>query len=65
MFESFVAQKLPDVGVVLLFDVGLIVLAIGPGAGLLDALGLQPVVDVVVEKLSSVVAIDSFQFKGL
>ena len=65
MLQPIVAQELADVGVVLLFDVGLIVLAIGPGTGLLDALGLEPPVNVMVEELCSVVAVDSFQIKGL
>ena len=59
------AQQLPDVSGVFLLHMGLIVFVIGPGAGLVDALGLQPAADMMIEELGSVVAVDPFQFKGL
>lgn len=65
VFEPFVAEELPDVGVVLLLHVGLVVLVIRPRTGLFDAVFPQPVVEVEVEELAAVVAVDAQQVEGL
>ena len=65
VFEPFVTEKLPDVGVVFLFDVCLVVFEVGAGAGLVDAVFFQPLVEMVVQKLAAVVAVHAEEIEGL
>ncbi len=59
VLQPVVTEKLSHVGEVLLFDVCLVIFTIGPRPGLFDFFGLCPVEKMVIEELSTVVAINS------
>ena len=48
MLESLITEELTDVRVIFLLHVGLVVLGVGPGAGLFDPVFFQPMVEVMV-----------------
>ena len=65
MAQALVADDLPDVSVVLLLDVSLVVLPIGARAGLVNALVLQVMIEVVIDEFAPAVAVDPAQGEGL
>lgn len=65
MLQPVVSEQASNVSIVFLLHVGLVVFEVGPGPGFPDAVIFQPVVNVVVEELSSVIAVHSQQLEGL
>jgi len=59
-----VTHELGDVGPVLLLDVGVIVLLVGPAPRELDRLRLAVAVEMIVDELRAIVGIDPAQAKG-
>ncbi len=59
-----VAQELPDVGPVLLLDVGVVVFLIGPAARERDLVGLTGPRELVIDALRAVVGVDPLEGKG-
>ncbi len=62
--QAVPADQPAHVGPVLLLDVGVVVLLVGPTAGELDAVGPAVADQLVVEELAAVVRIDALQTKG-
>src|SRR2546429_660897 len=61
---AHVPEELADVRPVLLFDVGVVVLLVGPAAGELDLLGLAVLPEMLVNELRAVVRVDAAQPEG-
>ena len=59
MRQTIISKQTPHVSIVLLLHVSLVVFKVGARTCLVDSFLLQPVVNMIVEELSSVVAIQS------